>query len=76
MIGFKYLFHAGCTVIGCWGCFSIVIDLSLVSVTSGFNVWKNQSFGITSNKLTAPCSGFAPFRALLHDAVHQDTPNV
>ena len=44
----------GCTVIGCWGCSSSVIDLSLVSVTSGFNVWKNQSFGITSNKLTAP----------------------
>lgn len=33
------------------------IDLSLMSAASGFNVWKNQSFGITPNKLTTPsCS--------------------
>jgi len=38
----------------CGGVCSTVIDLSIVSAASGFNVWKNQSFGITPNKLRAP----------------------
>nr|QNO48773.1 hypothetical protein BEOMFINI_00012 [Methanosarcinales archaeon ANME-2c ERB4] len=28
--------------------------MSFVSTASDFNVWKNQSFGVTSNKSTVP----------------------